>query len=214
MIENLRYQLLQELPGRPSQYKMAHAVRVNYPPPPADARIACTLTLLYPKASEWHLVLIQRMSTNPNDRHSGQISFPGGGLESQDQSLEAAALREANEEVGVQANDIEILGKLTDLYIPVSNFLVHPYVGKLDYTPQFIPQPSEVQSIIEIPVKHLQNPNTIQQTDLKLSKQITLRNVPYYDVEGHVVWGATAMMLSEFLDILDRSPQDSPPQVG
>ncbi len=206
MINQLKQQLNKPLPGRSAQYKMAHAVRLNYPPPPANARIACTLTLLYPKAESWHLLLIQRMSTNnPNDRHSGQISFPGGGIEQVDQTLAATALRETNEEVGVKSEDIELLGKLTELYIPVSNFLVHPFVGKIDYAPQFIPQPSEVKSIIETPLELLRQPQTIKKKDLKVSDTITLKGVPYYDVQGHVVWGATAMMLSEFLDILAQS---------
>jgi 8-oxo-dGTP pyrophosphatase MutT (NUDIX family) len=205
MIENIKRQLTKPLPGRPAQYKMAHAVRVNYPPPPPDARVACVLSLLYPKNDEWHIVLIERMSTHENDRHSGQISFPGGGLETSDATLAAGALREANEEVGVISDDIELLGQLTDMYIPVSNFLVHPFVGMLNYTPKFIPQPSEVKSILEIPLKLLQDPNTIRSTHLKLSKQITLKNVPYYHIQNHIIWGATAMMLSEFLEVIRES---------
>ncbi len=204
MIQNLKYQLSQVLPGRPAQYKMAFSKRANYPPPPLDAKIACVLSLLYPKDGEWHIVLIERMSTNKNDRHSGQISFPGGGLESSDASLEAGALREANEEVGVNADHIELLGKLTDIYIPVSNFLVHPFVGKLDYTPQFIPQQSEVKSILEVPLSLLNDPKTIQKTEIKISTNTTLKNVPYYNIQNHVVWGATAMMLSEFLTVLEK----------
>ncbi len=205
MIKNLKQQLSKELPGRPAQYKMAHAVRLNYPPPPSDAKVACVLNLLYPKNDDWHIVLIERMSTHKDDRHSGQISFPGGGLESSDTSLSAGALREANEEVGVISGDIELLGQLTDIYIPVSNFLVHHFVGKLDYTPEFIPQPSEVKSILEVPLNHLRNPDTIQRKDLKISSNITLKNVPFYNVEDHVVWGATAMMLSEFLTVVERA---------
>jgi len=205
MIDQLKNQLQKDLPGKPAQYKMAHAVRVNYPPPPANAKIACVLNLLYPKNNEWHLVLIERMSLYKNDRHSGQISFPGGGLENTDESLAAGALREANEEVGVKIEDIELLGKLTDIYIPVSNFLVHPFVGKLDYEPQFIPQPTEVKSILEVPLDHLRNPKTIQRKDLKISQQITLKDVPYYNVQNHVVWGATAMMLSEFLEVVNQA---------
>lgn len=202
MIDHLRHQLTQALPGRSAQYKMAHAVRVNYPPPPADARVACVMVLLYPVDSNWHIVLIERMSSNPNDRHGGQISFPGGGLEAEDHSLEACALREANEEVGVKVEDIKILGKLTDLYIPVSNFQVHPFVGKIDYRPEFIPQPSEVKSIVEVPLAHLQDPATLAKIDMDVSPKIKLKNVPYYKVQDHVVWGATAMMLSEFLEVL------------
>ncbi len=202
MIEKLKNQLSKELPGKVTQYKMAHSARVNPVSPPKDARIACVLALLYPKNKQWHIVLIERMSSNKNDRHSGQISFPGGGLEPSDPSLEAGALREANEEVGVIDQDIEILGALTEMYIPVSNFLVYPFVGKIDYTPEFIPQQSEVKSILEVPLALLQDPNTIQKTDLKISTQITLKNVPYYNVQNHVVWGATAMMLSEFLEVI------------
>ena len=126
MIDQLRTQLQLALPGRPAQYKMAHAVRVNYPTPPPDARIACVLNLLYPKNDEWYLVLIERMSLYKNDRHSGQISFPGGGLETSDSSLEAGALREAKEEIGVHSEDIEILGSLTDIYIPVTQYVCEP----------------------------------------------------------------------------------------
>ncbi len=203
MIDAIRHQLKQELPGRPAQYKMAHAVRTNYPPPPSNARIACVMALLYPKSSEWHMVLIERMSTNPNDRHSGQISFPGGSKDKTDDSLIACALRETQEEVGVPEKDIDVLGELTDLYIPVSNFQVHPFVGVLDYQPTFIPQPTEVKSIVEVPVATFQRKETIQKTDMKLSGNITLKNVPYYNVNNHIVWGATAMMISEFVEILD-----------
>lgn len=202
MINLIEKRLRQELPGRPAQYKMAHAVRTNYPPPPPDARIACVMALLYPKADDWHLVLIERMSNNPNDRHGGQISFPGGSMDKTDHSLVDCALRETHEEIGVPENKIKVLGQLTDLYIPVSNFQVHPFVGALDYTPQFIPQPSEVKSILEAPLKQFQNPDTIQKTDLRLSGNIILKNVPYYNINKHVVWGATAMMLSEFLEVL------------
>lgn len=204
MIDRLKDQLLRPLPGRPAQYKMAHAVRTQYPPAPSDAKVACVLSLFYPKQEDWHLVLIERISTNRNDRHSGQISFPGGKLESADPSLSAGALREANEEVGVKIEDIELLGKLTDLYIPVSNFLVHPFVGRLDYTPEFIPQPTEVESILEVPLNLLRDPATIQKKDMKFANNITLKNVPYYRVQNQVVWGATAMMLSELLEVIDQ----------
>ena len=205
MIEKLKHQLTQALPGKPAQYKMAHAVRYNHQPAPPNARIACVLALLYPKNEESHIVLIERMSTNKNDRHSGQISFPGGGLENSDANLGAGAIRETNEEVGVISEDIELLGKMTELYIPVSNFLVHPFIGKIDYTPHFKPQLSEVKSILEVPLSLLRDPATLQKTDLRLSNQLTLKNVPYYNVHNHVVWGATAMMLSEFLEIIERA---------
>jgi 8-oxo-dGTP pyrophosphatase MutT (NUDIX family) len=202
MIDLLRHRLSQDLPGRPAQYKMAHAVRTNYPPPPPDARIACVMALLYPKSEDWHLVLIERMASNPNDRHGGQISFPGGSFDVTDDSLIACALRETQEEVGILGQDIDVIGQLTDLYIPVSNFQVHPFVGVIDYHPTFIPQPSEVKSVLEVPLHTLQKAETIQKTDMRLSGNIILKNVPYYNVDNHIVWGATAMMISEFMEIL------------
>lgn len=202
LITQIKKRFTEPLPGRLAQYKMAHAVRKDHPPAPANARVACVLPLLYPREGQWHIVLIERMSTNKNDRHSGQISFPGGKLEPTDASLMAGALREAEEEVGINSQEVEVLGQLTDLYIPVSNFLVHPFVGKMDYQPEFEPQPSEVQSILEVPLKDLLNPQRIKKTDMKLSPQLTLRNVPYYHLENHIVWGATAMILSELVDTI------------
>ncbi len=202
LIPHLQERLQAPLPGPEAQYRMAHAVRGKYQLSSADARVACVLLALYPKASDWHLVLIQRVSSNPNDRHGGQISFPGGGYEATDGSLENGALREAEEEVGVLPKDVNLLGRLTELFIPVSNFMVHPFIGHLDYAPQFIPQPSEVQEIIEVPLSTLRNPNNRQLTEIRISNNMTLKNVPYFDVNGRVVWGATAMMLNEFLELL------------
>lgn len=206
-IDDLKERFQNPLPGHTAQDLMSHATRKFYKKPPEDARIACVLALFYPKnkiegGKEWNMVLIERESSNPNDRHGGQISFPGGKLEEDDESLEAGALREAEEEVGVKAKEIEILGALTELYIPVSNFLVYPFVGYLDYEPMFIPQVSEVRSVVEVPISHLQNETTRKRRDLKAGKSITIKGVPYFDVNGHVVWGATAMILSELLEIL------------
>lgn len=202
LIPHLQERLQAPLPGPEAQYRMAHAVRGKYQLSSADARVACVLLALYPKASDWHLVLIQRVSSNPNDRHGGQISFPGGGYEAADGSLENGALREAEEEVGILPQDVNLLGRLTELFIPVSNFMVHPFIGHLDYAPQFVPQPSEVQEIIEVPLSTLRNPNNRQLTEIRISNNMTLKNVPYFDVNGRVVWGATAMMLNEFLELL------------
>lgn len=201
-ILHLEKALQTPLPGREAQYKMAHAVRHNMPSPPKDARIACVMILLYPKNEALYVTLIERMSTKKKgDRHSGQISFPGGKLESSDASLLDGALRETEEEVGIDSKKIQTLGALTDLYIPVSNFLVYPFVGYLPEQAQFVLQPTEVQSILETPLDLLQNPATTQLTNIQIPEG-TLKNVPYYNVFGHTVWGATAMILSEFLAVL------------
>jgi len=203
-IWKIESQLRKPLPGRRAHAAMAHFNRTYYPDAPEDAKIACVLLLLYPKNNQTHFVLIQRMSTNKNDRHSGQISFPGGKLDPTDLTLLDGALREAEEEVGINRKDVKNLGSLSDLYIDVSNFQVFPFIGALDYTPKFVPQPTEVQSIIEVPLSLLQDPATLQTTDIKFGNGMTIKNAPYFNIHGHVVWGATAMMLNEFLEVLKK----------
>jgi 8-oxo-dGTP pyrophosphatase MutT (NUDIX family) len=146
-------------------------------------------------------VFIERVSNKKDDRHSGQISFPGGKLEDSDPSPAFAALRETEEEIGVEMNKVNLLGKLTDLYIPVSNFLVYPFVGFMEEEPVFRRQESEVASIVESPLDHLLTPETRGVTHLSIQNGLTIPDVPYFDVDGHVVWGATAMMLNEFLEL-------------
>lgn len=203
-ITTLQHQLSQPLPGPTAQIKMASGTRRKFPTIPANAKEACVLCLLYLKNNEWHIVLTQRVSTNTNDRHSGQMSFPGGKYEPTDSTYENGALRETEEEVGIAADDITILGKLTPLYIPVSNFYVHPFVGVLDYVPAFTPEVQEVQEIVETPLSLLLEDSTRQITDLTI-RGYAIKEVPYFNVYGKVVWGATAMMLSEFVDIIKES---------
>ncbi|MCB0547497.1 MAG: CoA pyrophosphatase [Phaeodactylibacter sp.] len=203
LINTLEKKLKQgALPGKEVQYQMAHVIRRRYEPVPDKARKAGVLALFYPKDSGWHIVLIERGSSHPEDHHGGQISFPGGKFEKGDRSLADTALREAHEEVGVDPNTVTLIGELTELYIPVSNFLVKPYVGYTTTTPLFRPQLSEVRSIVETPLELLKQPEARQSTDLKLASNITLRNVPYFNVYGKVVWGATAMMLNELLEVI------------
>jgi len=200
-IESLRRRLRQPLPGQAAQYRMAHVGRQYAPPAPEGAKQAAVLALFYPKSDDWHLVLIERAG-HQEDRHRGQIGFPGGRYEPQDADQAQTALREAEEEVAAPADRVELLGRLTQLYIPVSNFLVHPYVGFLEFSPAFQPQAEEVASIIEVPFEHLRRESTQGYTDLTVGKGLTLRGVPFFDVHGHVVWGATAMMLNELLEAL------------
>ncbi|MGH1434988.1 MAG: NUDIX hydrolase [Lewinella sp.] len=203
-IQQLSRNLQSPLPGRKAQYKMAHAVRQDTPLPPPNAREAGVLALFYPKAKDWHLALILRPNKNPNDRHGGQVSFPGGKREESDENLQATALRETEEEVGVDRRDVEVLGALTDLYIPVSNFLVAPYVGFLDYEPVFNPQPEEVEQVLEIPFSAFMDAQNHQLKDLRINSQMTLKKVPYFAVQQQTVWGATAMMISELLEVWEQ----------
>ncbi len=203
-IEQLRARLTGPLPGRTAQYRMASMRRVEElgfsPVPPDDAKVACVLNLLHWEQGAWHTLLIQR-SQNPRDRHSGQVSFPGGRYEPNDGELVNVALREAWEEVGVEPMQVEILGRLTELYVPVSNFVVHPFIGLLKGTATFLPQPGEVEQILTPPVDVFTRAENLKRTDLNLSEGITLKNVPYFDLDGRMVWGATAMIMSEFLEL-------------
>jgi 8-oxo-dGTP pyrophosphatase MutT (NUDIX family) len=204
-IHQLSQALSQPLPGPVAQYKMAHVARQGRITIPPNVKEAGVMALFFPKHEEWQLALIQRNSDNPNDRHGGQISFPGGKREKTDANLAETALRETEEEIGVQRADIKLLGGLSELYIPVSNFRVEPYVGFLDYTPAFSPQASEVQAILEVPFSLLKDKAIRQETDLQVTQHIVLKNVPYFGINGHMVWGATAMMISELLEALRSS---------
>ncbi len=204
-LEHLRLRLKGPLPGRPAQYRMASLRRIEElgdpPVAPADARIACVLNLLHRREDGWHTVLIRR-STNPRDRHSGQVSFPGGRWEESDGSLVNVALREAEEEIGVPSDRIEILGRLTELYIPVSHFLVYPFVGWLHRPARFRPQVGEVDAILTPSLAHLSAPQSRKVGDIAVGPGLVMPNTPYFDASGHVIWGATAMILSEFLELL------------
>lgn len=202
-IKDLEKALSQPLPGPEAQYRMAHVARQGVVNIPDTSRQAGVLALFYPQQDDWHIVLIERV-TNPNDRHSGQVSFPGGRHDSTDLSLSATALREAEEEVGVSANHINLIGELTNLYIPVSNYNVHPFVGFTSYTPTFQPEEKEVHSILEVPFEVFLRTETIRTCHLSINEQITLRNVPYYHINNKTVWGATAMMLSELVEVIRK----------
>lgn len=204
-IPRLERSLRAPLPGQEAQYRMAHPVRQHVPPIPADVSEAGVLALFFPKAEEWNLTLILRQNRNPNDRHGGQISFPGGRRETADHDLSDTALREAEEEVGIDQRDVQLLGGLTELYIPVSNFRVEPYVGFVEHEPSFVPQESEVAQILQIPFQEFLTTNNRRYKDFKLNPQMTIKDMPYFAVGGHVVWGATAMMISELLVAFERT---------
>lgn len=202
-IDKLKIKFEEPLPGVDAQYRMATAFRYNRTPAPPHAVHAGVLALFFPKDGQWHIVLIERTSRYPQDRHRGQISFPGGRHETEDPSMQFTALREAKEEVGVEPDRIEILGALTDLYIPVSNFLVHPFVGYTEEQPAFRPEPSEVADILEVPVQHFLTEQNIRKKDMTVQGNVRLKEVPYFDISGKVLWGATAMMLSELLALVE-----------
>jgi len=162
-------------------------------------RIGCVMLLLYCHEEQFHIVLTRRRE-NLN-AHAGQISFPGGRLEPGETFVETA-LRETHEEIGVAPETVQLLGELSSIYIPPSDFEVHPFVGWVAHgrPPSFIPQESEVAEVLQVPLSHLLNPETRKVGCREF--QGTPVEIPYFDVDGHVVWGATAIMLSEFVERL------------
>lgn len=205
-----RDRLQSELPGAQAHGYMSHPSRGLHNPIPATAKNAAVLLALYPENSHWHTVLMQRTHGHQQDRHSGQISFPGGSMEASDPSLEFTALREAHEEVGIPPHQVEIIGTLSPLYIPVSNFLVHPYVGILPHRPSYQLQESEALHLYEPSLQDLSNPANHKTGTIHLPQGLTLKEVPYFDVQGAVVWGATAMILSELLAAFKLLPTYQP----
>ena len=162
-------------------------------------RMAAVMMLFYPKNGMTHLVLIVRNSYE--GVHSGQIAFPGGKWETEDENFSATALRETHEEVGIHPDQMEIIKFFTPTYIPPSNFMVHPFFGICKDEVCFVPDPTEVSSIIELPLSVFLSDKIIIDATLSTSYAKNI-NVPAFEIEGHVVWGATAMMLSELKDVL------------
>jgi 8-oxo-dGTP pyrophosphatase MutT (NUDIX family) len=196
-IVSIQKQLQQPLPGRDAQERMAARVLPMPPQIPGNARNSAVLSLFFPLADALHMVLIQR--TEDGGRHSGQVGFPGGRYEPSDADLSATALRETQEEVGVPSDAVTLLGGLTPLYIPVSNFMVHPFVGYTPQRPDYVLSQDEVAGIYEVAVGELFLPERKIVTTVRPSSAPNLMlTVPAYTLtDGPIIWGATAMMLSE-----------------
>lgn len=195
-INLVRKALAQPRPGIEAQVRLS-----PHPRAPAvseePARDAGVLLLLYLRNGRLHLVLTRRAAHLPN--HKGQISLPGGARES-GESIEETALREAHEELNLAPADIQVLDRLTPLYIPPSNYCIHPVVGYTPSRPAFRPDPHEVAEILEVPLAKLLDPATVQEEDWQL-RGMRVR-VPFFAVGGHKVWGATAMVLAEFVELI------------
>ena len=193
-----------ELPGEQLHLKMAPIERLLELKRKAreqhSAKKAAVLALFYPsKSNETHFVLILRKTYK--GVHSAQVGFPGGKREPDDADFYATALRETEEEVGVPAHTVTVLKQLTEIYIPPSNFFVQPFLGITATTPQFIPQEEEVEAILEIPLQEFMSDRVLTTETLTTSYAKSIE-VPAFLLEGHVVWGATAMMLNEVREML------------
>jgi 8-oxo-dGTP pyrophosphatase MutT (NUDIX family) len=165
-----------------------------------DHRKGAVLMLFYPDSGKCFIPFIKRPSYP--GVHGGQIAFPGGKWEPEDKDLRITAIREAEEEIGIDGNKVQILGKLSDVYIPPSNFMVSPYIGFVEEKPSFNPDPKEVERIINCPFSMILDKNIRKKTNVKASSGLNLE-APYFDIEREVVWGATAMMLGEFTYLWD-----------
>ena len=200
LIQNLRARLSSGLPGSPAQLAMAPSSRAmaeQLSVQGKQCRDAAVLALLYPGSGGPSLVLTLRHAELPN--HAGQISFPGG-TRDENESLSDTALREAHEEIGVDAEAVDVLGQLTPLYIPPSRFCVYPFVGAVTALPTLRPYEREVEAVLHVPLAHLLAANT------RVTEEWVLRGepvtVPFYRFEAHKVWGATAMILAELVELV------------
>ncbi|WP_034043862.1 NUDIX hydrolase [Wocania ichthyoenteri] len=194
------------LPAEASQFKMVPPFRQELlrrqKKAIKNAKKAGVLALFYPNRNDkTTLVLILRKTYN--GVHSAQVGFPGGKLEDDDKSLQDAAVRETFEEIGVSIHDIKIVKQLSQVYIPPSNFYVQPFIGFSQNTPIFMKQEDEVEAIIEVELQHFLDDNQVITKTVSTSYSVDVE-VPAFKLNGHVVWGATAMMLSEIKDLLKQ----------
>jgi len=186
-----------ELPGVEAQFKLVPPGRAKPDfeliKKEKNPRRAGVLALFFPVKEEPHLVLMKR-NEYPGV-HSGQISLPGGQWEPHDPDLVATALRETHEEIGVSQDLIEVIGVLSEVYIPPSNFLVQPVIGLASRRPNFVPEQSEVQHLLEIPFRAFLDTNNLKTTEVNARGNRYV--VPAYTIDNEIIWGATAMMIAE-----------------
>ena len=202
LIENIIENLKQPLPGKEAHKELApyrNEIELDFKN--KNPKIASTLLLIYPKNDSLFFCLIQR--NEYKGTHSNQISFPGGKNEI-GESMKETALRETMEEIGVDPISINIIGELTQVFVPPSNFLIQPFVGYCDFTPVFKPDKREVKKIIEVNIKALFKKDVIKvkKMSFKKSSGKIKFDVPYLDLNNKIVWGATSVILNEFRKML------------
>ena len=201
----LRRRLAGTLPGRDAQLRFAPV-----PVPPAwrageagsNTRTAAGLLLLYPHDGRILLPLTVRASSLK--RHAGQVSFPGGAVDP-GETLVETALREGQEEIGIEPAAVRVLGELTPIHVVVSGFTLHPIVGVTGERPTFVPAPDEVAQVLEVPLDDLRDASRIRRGS-RVREGVAIE-YPYFDLLGHQVWGATAMVLGEFICMLEDEEQ-------
>jgi 8-oxo-dGTP pyrophosphatase MutT (NUDIX family) len=202
-ISRIRKQLQKPLPGKKKQNIMAPGFR-GKPLTNSPGKNAAVLICLFPGDNGIQTVFIKR--NEYDGPHGGQVSFPGGVFEDLDKDLMETAIRETKEEIGIRIEKNAILGPLSSLTIPVSNMHVYPFVGYYSSEPVFIPEKREVEYLIVATLEELTNPSCIQKEKWNLHGMEM--EVPFYRVKNNIIWGATAMILCEFLAAISHSRQD------
>jgi 8-oxo-dGTP pyrophosphatase MutT (NUDIX family) len=204
-ISDIENALRRPLPGKIGQYIMAPEYRPDYDHAEVmkfNPRIGGVLLLLDPTESETKIIFTLRKQYLGT--HSGQMSFPGGKQEPTDRDITHTALRETNEEIGVAPEHIRVIGRLSELYIPPSNFLVYPSVGVLREEAILKKEEDEVEEIIKIPLDFFLDQNSRSRATISVAKGHEV-SVPAYLYEGYTIWGATAIMMSEFIYLLTQN---------
>ncbi|RIV23659.1 CoA pyrophosphatase [Fibrisoma montanum] len=197
--DSLRRRLQDPLPGELAHSKMAAASRYRLGIKPNErTRRSAVLICFYPYRGSIYLPLILRPQYD--GVHAGQMAFPGGRMERFDENLTRTALREAQEEIGIRVSDVTVLGHLTELFIPPSNFYVLPVIGMLPYRPDFYPDPREVEAVVEVDLDTLLDETIVGDSQVEV-RGMTV-DAPFYQIENYRVWGATAMMISELLMVI------------
>jgi 8-oxo-dGTP pyrophosphatase MutT (NUDIX family) len=204
LIQHLISAFDEPLPGAAAQMTMApipvDADRFQVLERP-NARKGGVLILFYPNEQNTMMPLILRPQYDGT--HGGQVSFPGGKCEENDNTVIDTALRESEEEIGIDRKDVTLLGKLSKLYIPPSNFSVEPIVGYTTKRPNFNIDPYEVERLLELPISKFIDPTYVKRKNLTPRNGVIL-DTPYFDIDNYVIWGATAMMLGELIEIIKR----------
>jgi len=204
--ETLKKSLRRQLTGNHSHQKMAPASRVgdieiaksqgNY----ANAKKSAVMILMYNEANRTKVILIRRSFYV--GIHAGQIAFPGGRFEIEDVTLENTALREIEEEIGIKPNEINVLGRLSDIFVPVSNFIISVFVGFLQQKPKYSPDYREVAEIIETELSEFFEQDVIHEKLFLVPSTTRSIRAPYYKVGNIELWGASAMVMSELIDMI------------
>ncbi len=201
IVELLKQRLQEDLPGQKAHIEMYPPSRFREMKRSMDtAKKSAVLLMLYEKNNSTHIVLIVRATGN--NVHSGQISFPGGKFEQFDENITATALREANEEIGVNVENINVIGRLSSLFIPVSNFIVYPVVAYHTGSLELNPNRAEVSELLEIPIDSLLNSKN--KITSKVNSRGKIVKVPSFVIQDKIIWGATAMMINEFISVLKK----------